>query len=178
MNTYTKIRCIVVYHLTLFFFFITTIYPTIIYDPDVEYQIYKKIYPSCKYETYLLVRKYSKIYNINVAILLSLIKEESNFNPKAVSCTGAIGLMQVMPIHVVSTGENLFDEDVNIRYGTRYFATCLKVAKGDYAEAVRMYNAGIYSNRATYKNWAYVRRFESNLQKDLKEYEKVFWSIR
>ena len=34
---------------------------------------------------------------VNVALVKSIVKAESAFNPDAVSCKGALGLMQVMP---------------------------------------------------------------------------------
>lgn len=76
-----------------------------------------------------LILKYSNEYNLNAELVASLINEESSFNKNAVSSSGALGLMQILP----STGEyiaslleedfdvmNLFDPEINIKYGCYY----------------------------------------------------------
>ena len=66
------------------------------------------------------------------AFVFSLIRQESFFDPLAVSSAGAVGLMQVLPETARSLAaklgeaapqrERLFDPAVNIRYGTAYLA--------------------------------------------------------
>lgn len=78
-----------------------------------------------------IVEKYSLEYKIPEAIVYSVIRTESNFDPNAVSIAGAKGLMQLLPetfIWLTSDmhlGEHLspsdiFDPEVNIRYGIYY----------------------------------------------------------
>lgn len=44
-----------------------------------------------------LIERYAAEYNLNPAYVSAIIKQESNYNPKAVSSKGAMGLMQFMP---------------------------------------------------------------------------------
>ena len=79
-----------------------------------------------------IIEKYSQEYNVPQDIIYSIIKVESNFDPYALSRVGARGLMQLMPeTFIWLTGEehlnedlsvkDLYDPEVNIRYGTYYF---------------------------------------------------------
>ena len=44
-----------------------------------------------------LIERYAAEYNLNPAYVSAIIKQESNYDPKAVSSKGAMGLMQFMP---------------------------------------------------------------------------------
>lgn len=90
------------------------------------------------------------------SILLSLMRQESAFNPEAVSWAGARGLMQVMPAtgRVVarrlgmrfSRERLLMDPHYNMTIGTAYFRQVLEDFEGSYVLALAAYNAG--PNRA------------------------------
>jgi membrane-bound lytic murein transglycosylase F len=74
-----------------------------------------------------LVKAGAKNIGWDWRLLSSLIYEESQFDPKAVSWAGAVGLMQVMP----STGAiakvfNLSDPEANIKAGTAYLESLEK----------------------------------------------------
>ncbi|AEU37972.1 lytic transglycosylase domain-containing protein [Granulicella mallensis] len=82
-------------------------------------------------------------HDIDVDLLASVIKTESNFQVNAVSRAGARGLMQLMP----STAHNLGVQDVtradqNIAGGTAYLDSLLKLYKDNLALALAAYNAG------------------------------------
>jgi soluble lytic murein transglycosylase-like protein len=66
-----------------------------------------------------LVHKYAARYGKDPNLVLAIISVESDFDPKAVSGVGAVGLMQVMPHwkKVLSIGEDLADPETSIRYG-------------------------------------------------------------
>lgn len=85
----------------------------------------------------------SKEYAIDPALVRAVIHAESNFNPKARSPKGAMGLMQLMPATARSLG--VLDASVpanNIKGGVQYLATLLKRFKGDIGLAAAAYNAG------------------------------------
>jgi soluble lytic murein transglycosylase len=82
------------------------------------------------------------------ALVLSVMRQESSFDPKIVSTAGAHGLMQVMPqtaaqlAHAdhIAAGP-LSDPNVNMRLGTYYLAELIK-RFGAIPFAVAAYNAG------------------------------------
>ena len=72
---------------------------------------------------------YAQKYGIDVALVYSIIKTESNFNSEAVSKAGALGLMQLLPLTASwiaeqlgedYSDENLFIPQKNIEYGCFY----------------------------------------------------------
>jgi soluble lytic murein transglycosylase-like protein len=76
-----------------------------------------------------------------------IVRIESGFNPRAVSSAGAIGLTQVMPRTAVFydstvTRATLFDPDVNLRIGFRFFRDLLARYDGDLRIALLAYNRG------------------------------------
>lgn len=89
-----------------------------------------------------IIEKESKKKGIDPDLVRAIIKAESNYNPKAESPKGAMGLMQLMP----STAEDLgvddpFDPVQNIKGGTSYLKDMLRIFK-DKDLAVAAYNAG------------------------------------
>jgi len=80
-----------------------------------------------------------------VALLESVVKQESGFHVDAVSPKGAIGLMQLMPATARQFGVDPHDPAQNIEAGTRYFTDLLaKYQDRDdqVLRALAAYNAG------------------------------------
>lgn len=99
-----------------------------------------------------IVQKASQQYGVPVALINAVIKQESNFNHKAVSHAGAQGLMQLMPATARGYGvNNSFDAEQNIMGGTHFLSDLLKKYKGDVKLALAGYNAGP-GNVAKYGN--------------------------
>jgi peptidoglycan lytic transglycosylase len=85
-------------------------------------------------------------------MVASLIRQESEFNPGAISSANAWGLMQLLPsvgrsmakeegVHHFSEGE-LLNPETNIRLGTRYLKQTLDKFGGQAPYAFAAYNAG------------------------------------
>jgi len=85
-------------------------------------------------------------------LIRGLIRQESFFEPDAVSGAGAVGLMQVLPSTARTLAEKLGergfktetlkDPAVNIRYGVRYFLERYDEYNGNLALTLAGYNAG------------------------------------
>lgn len=84
----------------------------------------------------------SREFNIPTGLILSVMREESDFNINAVSPKGAIGLMQLMPATAASIGVNPYDPVQNIIGGVYYLRYCLNLKGGNVALALACYNAG------------------------------------
>ncbi len=86
----------------------------------------------------------SKKYNVPVNLLKAIGKAESDFNPNAVSKSGAQGVMQLMPGTAADLGvTDAFDPEQNIMGGSKYIADLLKRYDGDTKLALAAYNAGM-----------------------------------
>jgi hypothetical protein len=81
--------------------------------------------------------------NIPVNLLKAVAKVESGFDPNAVSCCGAQGIMQLMPSTAKSMGvNNPLDPEENIMAGARYLSQKIQSYNGDVRLALASYNAG------------------------------------
>jgi soluble lytic murein transglycosylase len=99
-----------------------------------------------------LIERQAKASKLDPDLLQGLIREESRFNPRARSSTGALGLTQLMPatarevaasLKLASVGEqSLLRPDQNVRLGAAYLSQLLKRFGGNAAFAVAAYNAG------------------------------------
>jgi soluble lytic murein transglycosylase-like protein len=82
-------------------------------------------------------------YQIDPALIKAIIMAESGYNTKAVSKSGAKGLMQLMPQTAQSLGvEDIFNPLQNITGGVQYFKHLVNRFSGDVKLALAAYNAG------------------------------------
>ena len=97
------------------------------------------------------VERYARARGLNPYLVAGLIRQESTFNPRVRSRAGARGLMQIIP----ATGRqlarqerrkyatrDLYNPEINIRYGTRYLKDVLGRFNGRVDYALAGYNAG------------------------------------
>ena len=97
------------------------------------------------------LRRFSSANALDPYLVASLIRQESEFNPNAVSRKNAVGLMQLLPkvgrgmAHQVKlrhfASSQLFTPAVNLQLGTRYFRMLVDKF-GSFEYALAAYNAG------------------------------------
>jgi soluble lytic murein transglycosylase-like protein len=89
------------------------------------------------------IETYSKAYGLDPLLVRAVIKEESGFQPFALSTSGAMGLMQLMPGTAEGLGiTDAYNIEQNILGGTQYLYYQLKAFDGDLDLALAAYNAG------------------------------------
>jgi soluble lytic murein transglycosylase-like protein len=82
-------------------------------------------------------------YRLDPALLASVARVESDFNPRAVSRVGAKGVMQLMDETASDYGvSNVYDPAENIDAGARHLRDLLIAFDGDLRLALAAYNAG------------------------------------
>lgn len=92
---------------------------------------------------YRLIKLKANKYSIDPSLIEAVIRVESNFDERAVSRRGAMGLMQVMPATARDMGVyNPLNPEQNIEAGTRYLRYLLERFDGDLRLALAAYNAG------------------------------------
>lgn len=90
-----------------------------------------------------LIEEAARQYGVDSALIKAIIRAESDFDPRAVSHVGAMGLMQLMP----ETADNLlvidaFDPRENIDAGVRHFRDLLDTFQNNLSLSLAAYNAG------------------------------------
>lgn len=95
----------------------------------------------------------ASIYDIALAeglepdLAFRLVRVESQFNEKATSPVGAVGLTQLMPatagyFQKGITKKQLYDRETNLRIGFRYLRTLINEHDGNLKLALLVYNRG------------------------------------
>jgi len=122
--------------------------------PDFKDTRWRLVYPIHYYK---IIQKYAN--KENPIIILSIIKEESHFNPNIVSCVGACGLMQLMPATAneiaiaYGLSNNLFIPENNIHLGSLYYTKIKNILNNKDMSAIMAYNGG----------WGAVSKWKNDL---------------
>ncbi|MEW6615408.1 MAG: lytic transglycosylase domain-containing protein [Thermodesulfobacteriota bacterium] len=144
-------------------------------DPRYKLIIKEKHFDSRSINYGSLISKISDKYMVDDTLVRAIIKAESDFNHKAVSNKGAMGLMQLMP----GTAEDMdvnnpFDPEENIEGGVRYFKWLLDRFKDNLPLAIAAYHAGgdaviRYSGIPPFDS---TQKYVKQVLKYFKEYKK------
>ena len=116
-------------------------------DPSAELKRYS--YPLAYWET---IQENAAKSGLDPYLILAMIRQESLFDPQALSPASAFGLMQLLPSTAgreakrmglpSPASENLFDPDLNIMLGTQHLKGLLQLYSDNVVKAVAAYNAG------------------------------------
>lgn len=141
-----------------------------------KYQVYLKEKPVAPILSYAdarfdrHIKTASTAHRISIPLLTSVIRVESNFNPRAVSKAGAMGLMQIMPQTVEKLDlKNPFDPRENIMAGARYLRRLLNRFDQDLTLALAAYHAGP-TTVARYNDIPPIRATQAYVKKVMKYY--------
>lgn len=109
---------------------------------SLNYKLIKYVFPTSYLDT---IEKYSE--NLDPLIIISLIRQESAFNPEATSRVGARGLMQLMPETAKRFNKRvkvkqLQDPKINVSIGVKYLRQLITRFDGNLIFALASYNAG------------------------------------
>ncbi|MGO9495083.1 MAG: transglycosylase SLT domain-containing protein [Terracidiphilus sp.] len=117
--------------------------------PDLPRKYWVALFPKPYWSD---LKRSSAANGLDPYLVASLIRQESEFNPAAVSRANAVGLMQLLP----KTGKlvakesklrrynasQLYTPAVNMELGTRYFRGMVDKYGGSFEYALAAYNAG------------------------------------
>jgi soluble lytic murein transglycosylase len=134
---------------------------------DAPTYLQKRICPTHFSE---IIERECSARSIDPNIEYSLIRQESLFEPEAVSWVGARGLSQIMPStgrwvarrlgHRGFRNSHLFDPSINIRFGTEYLSVQLDKFDGDIVRALAAYNGG---PEASERWWGFGGELDSDV---------------
>lgn len=94
-----------------------------------------------KYES--LIVQAARRYDLPVALVRAVVHTESNYNPRAVSSVGAMGLMQIMPSTARYLGvKDAFDPHQNVYGGCKFLRLLANRFNGDMVLTIAGYHAG------------------------------------
>ena len=125
-----------------------------------EYPLWELAYPRPYWSQ---LKSFSKKAGIDPYLALAIMREESHFNPKALSSAKAMGLMQLMPAtarHVakkkkieLKKKEDIYNPELNTLLGTTYLGGLSERFKSELIYTAGSYNAGPHNMIKWIKRW-------------------------
>lgn len=122
------------------------------------------------------ISKAAARYKLDPALIRAVIHAESAFNSGALSRSGAVGLMQLMPETAKEVGvTNRYNARENINGGSRYLAQLLERFNGDIALACAAYNAGptLVEQLGAIPNYPETKSYVERVQILLQRYRQL-----
>jgi soluble lytic murein transglycosylase len=117
--------------------------------PDLPRKYWEALFPKAYWND---LKRSSAANGLDPYLVASLIRQESEFNPNAVSRANAVGLMQLLPKTGKTvarqvkmkryTASQLYTPAVNLQLGTHYFRGMVDKFGGSFEYALAAYNAG------------------------------------
>ncbi|CCU78010.1 Soluble lytic murein transglycosylase and related regulatory proteins (some contain LysM/invasin domains) [Halanaerobium saccharolyticum subsp. saccharolyticum DSM 6643] len=151
-------------------FIILSILLFVFINNDFDLWTIRRNFEQIKYQTE--IEKYAKEFAIEKELLAALIYVESRFNNHSKSSKGAVGLMQLMPSTAIWIAEelgynnfkleDLNNPEVNIKFGSWYFAYLYQKFDKNLIQTIAAYNAGERNVRV----WI-NEGWEGNINKEL-----------
>ncbi|MFN2514763.1 MAG: lytic transglycosylase domain-containing protein [Pyrinomonadaceae bacterium] len=124
-----------------------------------------------------IIFRAGKRAGVDPRFIHAVIKQESRYDPRAVSPVGARGLMQMMPATAKRFGlKNPEDAAANVEAGTKYLKWLLKRFGGDVTLALAGYNAG-EGAVAKYKGVPPYNETQNYVKKIVGTYGKTYHPI-
>jgi soluble lytic murein transglycosylase len=116
---------------------------------QVPRPVWEALFPRAYWDD---LKRHSAEHQLDPYLVASLIRQESEFNPAAVSPANAMGLMQLLPSvgkHLAKEAklrrfstDDLLTPGINLQLGTRYFKRTVDHYDGQVEYALAAYNAG------------------------------------
>ena len=110
-----------------------------------------------------IIKKFASQFDVDPYLLLSVMRQESAFDPEAISPADAYGLLQMTPYMAQAMGkrldiplkskDDLFKPEINLLYSAYYLSELIKKYKGNLVLALATYNA----NDKAVKKW--IKRY-------------------
>lgn len=162
--------------------------------PDLPRSYWEGLFPKAFWAD---VKRFSSENGLDPYLVAALIRQESAFNPNAVSRANAVGLMQLLPkvgrgmakqekLRHFNTQE-LFQPRINLQLGTRYFRSMVD-RFGSFEYALAAYNAGVdrvqdWSKQDTFRDpvefvesipFTETREYVENIMRNVNVYRQLY----
>jgi soluble lytic murein transglycosylase len=131
-------------------------------------------------------------YHVPRNLIISIMREESHFDPQASSRVGAVGLMQILPNTaqwiatkrgITYKSDSLSDPAINIDYGSWYLSYLRQQFKNDDTLTIEAYNAGITNVAAWEKEhpgyvaFSETSQFVDRVKRSWAQYDRIYGSV-